>query len=312
MCVIRGLIGHGRKGKSVNSGAAKIPHKTFGFTNKASGCCGLFGPFCGSVSDSVFQAQEAEQAWTRKKAIVERFLTRKVVAVWVVTLILLMAVESAMPGFRPPDTLSLKFEREIVQDNSTEIVKGSAYYQAPQKIFIQVESPINQIMLIGGMVMLIYYPMESKAFRIKASNPISMPFVQMILSVAKDDYGLVEMGYPLGKHERKGDILYTYWDPPRKLSKKLGKFILGTSNGMLVYAEARDPKGKTAAKSFYKNHKELNGRHFPMETMSEIYSGSNVTKERIVYSDVEFDVPLPDEVVNFKLPDSIPVKEVEW
>jgi len=232
--------------------------------------------------------------------------------VYVIALILLLVVGPVALGFQTPDTVSLEFERKVIQGDSTEFAKGTVYYQAPQKVFIEVQDPISQIMIIDGEVMLIYYPIEKKAFRIKAKGPIPIPFVQSILSVMKDDCGLTEMGYTLVKHEIERDALYTHWAPPRKLKKHLGKFILGTKNGLLIYAEARKPDGKTAAKSFYKKHTKLAGKYFPLEVRSEIYDGSNRTEEYVAYSDVKLNISLPDRIVNFKLPDSIPVRETEW
>ena len=231
---------------------------------------------------------------------------------FIIALILLLTLNSLAQGVEKLDTISLEFQRKVVESDSTEIVKGIAYYQAPQKMFVQVQYPVNQIMLINGGTMLIYYPVEQKAFRIKAKGPIPMPFIQTVLSVMKDDYGLTEMGYTLAKHEKKGETLYTYWDPPRKLKKHLGRFVLGTVKDALVYTETRAAKGKATAKSFYKNHIELAGRRFPLEIHSEIIAGSKHTKEFVSYRDVKLNVSLPDKVVNFQIPDSVPVKEVDW
>jgi len=227
-------------------------------------------------------------------------------------LIFLLALNSLASGSQAPNTLSLKFEREVIQSDSTEIVKGLAYYQSPKKVFIEVQEPISQIMTIDGDVMTIYYPVEKKAFRIKAKGPIPMPFIQTILSVMKDDYGLTEMGYTFANHEKKGDTLYTYWNPPKKLKKHLGKFVLGTADGLLVSAEARGPKGKTVAKSLYSKHTKLGEKYFPLEVRSEIYAESNRTEEHVTYSDVKFNVSLPAEVISFKIPDSVTVKEIDW
>jgi len=230
----------------------------------------------------------------------------------VALLIFLLALNSLAFGSQAPNTLSLKFEREAIQDNYTETVKGIAYYQSPKKVFIEVQEPISQIMSIDGDVMIIYYPVEKKAFRIKSKGPIPMPFIQTILSVMKDDYGLTEMGYTFAEHERKGDTLYTYWKPPKKLKKRLGKFVLGTASGLLVSAEARDPKGKPVAKSLYSKHTKLGEKYFPLEVRSEIYTGSNRSEENVTYSDVKFDISIPAKVTSFKIPDSVKVKEVEW
>jgi len=226
-------------------------------------------------------------------------------------LALILTLYTVLPASQP-DTISLKFERKVVQNNTTEIIKGIAYYQSPQKVSIEVQQPLKQIMIVEKNILTIYYPAENKAFHIKSKGPIPMPFIQAILSAMKDDYGLTEMGYNLTKHEKKGNALYTYWDPPKEHKKELGRFILGTENGLLNYAEALNPKGKTIIKSFYGKHTEFNGKHFPLEARSEIFEGSKKNEEYVTYSEVKFNVPLPKEVVNFRIPDSVPVKEIEW
>ncbi|MGB9595140.1 MAG: LolA family protein [Candidatus Poribacteria bacterium] len=211
-----------------------------------------------------------------------------------------------------PDTISLNFERKIVKEDSTEIVKGISYYKSPQKLYIEVQHPLKQIMAIENNVLTIYYPIEKKAFRIKSKGPIQMPFIQSILSAMKEDYGLSDVGYTLTKSEMRGKILYTYWEPPKKYKKQMGKFIIGVENGLLSCSEALDPKGKTVIKSFYKKHIEINGKYFPLEVQSEITDGSIQIKEYIIYSNVKINIPLPQEVINFSIPNSVPVKEIEW
>lgn len=210
-----------------------------------------------------------------------------------------------------PDTISLGFERKLVRENSTEIVKGISYYKAPQKLYIEVQQPLKQIMTIENNVLTIYYPIEKKAFRIKSKGPIQMPIIQSILSAMKDDYGLSDIGYTMTKSEMKGKTLYTYWEPPKKYKKQMGRFILGIENGLLSYSEALNPKGETIIRSSYKKHIELNGKYFPLEIQSEITDGSRQT-EYITYSNVKINISLPLEIANFNIPDSVAVKEIEW
>ena len=211
-----------------------------------------------------------------------------------------------------PNTISLRFERKIIAENSTEIVKGISYYKAPQKLHIEVQHPLKQIMVIENNITTIYYPIEKKAFRIKSKGPVQMPFIQSILCAMKDDYGLSDIGYTLTRSEKKGNTLYTYWDPPKEYKKQMGRFIIGIENGLISYSEALDPKGKTVVKSIYKKHMELNGKFFPLEIQSEIIEGSKKTNEYIIYSDVKFNISLPQEVINFSIPNSVPIKEIEW
>jgi outer membrane lipoprotein-sorting protein len=229
-----------------------------------------------------------------------------------VILALILTLNTVLPISQMPDTISLKFERKTVQNNTTETVKGIAYYKAPHRVYIEVQQPLKQIMIVEEDALTIYYPAENKAFHIKSKGPIPMPFIQAILSAMKDDYGLSEIGYNLTKTEKKENMLYTYWDPPKEHKKQMGRFILGTENSLLNYAEALNPKGKTVIKSFYQKHIEFKGKHFPLEARSEIFEGSKQTEEYVTYSDVKFNVSLPQEVISFRLSDSVQVKEIEW
>jgi hypothetical protein len=211
------------------------------------------------------------------------------------------------------NTFSAQIERTLVEHNKEEIVKGIIYYQAPQEVFIEVDTPLEQIMAITDKVMLIYYPNAKKAFRIKSKNPIPPPFIQTIIGAMKEDYGLIKVGYTFIKHEKKGDTLYTYWEPPSKQKKFLGIFILGTLSNKLVYAEAQTPDGTPAVKSFYRKHLKFGDSYIPLDISSEYYDKSEIMRgEHIIFSDVKFNPVIPDRILNFKIPDGIPVKEVEW
>lgn len=209
------------------------------------------------------------------------------------------------------NTLSAEFERKLVTADSKETLKGIIYYH-PQKAVIEVNDPVHQIMTFSGNIMTIFYPEEGKAFRIKAKNLISIPFVQGFVQVIKEDYGLGELGYKLTRHETRGDTLYTHWSPPPKQKKILGMFTLVMVKEKLVYAEAQTPDGEPAVRSSYRNYAELNGKSFPLEIYSEIYSKSGLSTESVTYSDVQFNLPLPERILNFTIPDSVSVKEIQW
>jgi outer membrane lipoprotein-sorting protein len=179
-------------------------------------------------------------------------------------------------------------------------------------VVVEVDTPLEQVMAITDKVMLIYYPNAKKAFRIKSKNPVPPPFIQTILGAMKEDYGLIKQGYTFIKHEKKGDTLHTYWAPPPKQKKILGTFILGTLSNKLVYAEAQTPDGTPAIKSFYRNHLKFGDSYIPLDISSEYYNESEITREHITFSDVKFNPVIPDRILNFKIPDGIPTKEVEW
>jgi len=223
-----------------------------------------------------------------------------------------LASSYSSPSNIANDTISFNFERKIIQKGSTETVKGIVYYKAPHRVFIDVNSPIKQVMVVDESKLTIYYPSDKKAFIIKSRGLIPMPFIQSIISVMKDDYGLAEVGYSLIKHEKKDNRIYTYWNPPKEHKKHIGEFILATENDLLVYAEAKYPNSKSAAKSFYSKHIDLNGKHFPLEIHTEIQEVSRKTDEYVTYSDVKLNIVLPKQAMDFKLPANTEVKEVSW
>lgn len=211
-------------------------------------------------------------------------------------------------------TFSATFERKVIEHYSQEITRGTVYYQAPGKVVVEVTDPVNQVMVVKDNSMIIYYPNDRKAFRIKTEHSIPLPFIQGIISMMQEDYGLTGQGFMLVRHEVIRDTLYTSWDPPGKNKKFLGGFILGKIEEKIVYAEAKTPTGKIAAKSFYHDHIRWGGKFIPLKVLSEVYnpSGSLQQQETVIYSNVNFNPVIPDHIVNFKIPDTIPLKEIKW
>ncbi|MBM3242321.1 hypothetical protein FJZ31_39140 [Candidatus Poribacteria bacterium] len=230
----------------------------------------------------------------------------------IVPITVLLMFVSQISTFESLSTFSAKVERRFVEHHKEEFVKGTIYYQAPNKVVVEVDTPLEQVMAITDKVTLIYYPNAKKAFRIKSKNPITPPFIQSIIGAMKADYGLTEAGYTMIKHERKEETLYTYWNPPSKMKKVLGIFIWGTVDNKIVYAETQTPDGKSVARSFYRNHIKFEDSYVPLEVFSEFNDEAGLTQEHVTYSDVKFNPDLPERIVNFKIPDSIPVKEVKW
>jgi len=207
-------------------------------------------------------------------------------------------------------TFTANFEREVVERGSTETTSGRVYYQAPSKVTVEVNNPIKQMIVVDGKVMNIYYPQEEKVFRIKSKIDSPLPLVQGILAALKSADGLAEMGYTLSRHKKEGETLYTYWEPPKKLKKLLGTIVLGMKKGRTVYIEARDLEGKVVSKSLYRDYIKFGNTWLPSDIYSESYSDSTITKEHIVYSN--FASHIPERILNFTLPSSIPVKEIRW
>jgi outer membrane lipoprotein-sorting protein len=210
------------------------------------------------------------------------------------------------------NTLSLNFERQVIENNSNEITKGTIYYESDKNTIIDVNYPLHQIMIISKNIMIIYYPEQKKAFRFITKNPLPPIFVHSILMSLKDDFGLTEMDFKLSDNEIRNDTLYTYWDPPEIAKKILGKYIIGIENDKLVYVEIKNSKNKVIAKSYYSNHIPIGEKFIALKIYSESFNNSQIFKEYISYSDVKFNIKFPDYISNFKIPEEISIKDIEW
>lgn len=209
-------------------------------------------------------------------------------------------------------TIIVNFARRLKENNSEEMVKGIIYYQAPKKIVLNVTEPLHQWMIFEDNILFIYYPKEQKAFQIYSKNPFMLSFFQAFVGIIISDFGLSEKGFFLIKSEKKGDTFITYWKPPKEKEKMLGNIIVGMIEEKLVFIEIQDVKGKKFIKTTYNNHFRYNNTFFPLEIISIKYEKKDSVVEKVIYENPRFDVPLPKEIVDFKIPNNIDVKRVEW
>jgi outer membrane lipoprotein-sorting protein len=209
-------------------------------------------------------------------------------------------------------TLTIDFIRSETEKTGEEIVKGKIYYQSPKRIILKATEPISQWMIFKDDTMLIYYPNEQKAFRFISKNPFSLPFFQALLGFTEEDYEFSKAGFKLARHELKQDTLLSYWDPPEKLRKILGNTIIGLVNDKLVVIEIHDAKDKILTKTTYSNHFRYGKNFLPLEITSVTYQKNSNIVEKVVYTNPQFNVPLPQDVVNFKIPANAEIKEIEW
>ena len=215
----------------------------------------------------------------------------------------------------PLKTLSLDFTRELTENNKTETTTGTLHYDVKAaRVVVEVTEPLQQIMVVQDKVLEIYYPIENQAFRFIAKGRIPLPFVESIIQSTQAEHGLTTVGYSLDRHEIIDDMLYTYWTPPEKAEDKLGTIILGSRADRLISAEVKTSDGKLAAKSIYRNHTKLGDNYIPMEVTSSLYGPKSevIEHERVVYSNPQPNIQPPSLILQFEIPKSAKVKEIEW
>jgi outer membrane lipoprotein-sorting protein len=209
------------------------------------------------------------------------------------------------------NNISAKFERAIVDNSGRKITRGNIYYIAPQRIILHVEDPVKQHMLIANDTLLIYYPEENRAFRFLGENPFVMPLLYAFIGFFKEDYGLPKAGYKLDKSERKGDTLVVFWTLPKAAEDVLGKIAIGKTKETVVFIEVRDKDDHLRMRTDFKDYRKYSRGYFPSTVLSEQYFDDNRISESINFTNPEFDVELPKELIDFEIPDSLKIIETK-
>jgi len=222
-------------------------------------------------------------------------------------LALLMTVSAGL------QTLSLDFQRVTEETGKPkEVVSGHLYFQQPYWMYVNVTSPVHQIMLSEKRQLLIYYPDDKKAFRIRTKKDNPPIFVQGLLASLKEDYGLEEMGYTLTAHKTSGDTLVTIWSPPKDKAKVLGKFVLKIVDNRLVEASTQSANGKTKTISTYRQYVKIGRFFLPQLITTTTDDPWHRKKEVLSYKNIRLNISIPDSLLKFALPKTIPVKDLQW
>ena len=208
-------------------------------------------------------------------------------------------------------TIASSFVRSVSGSGTGEVIKGTLYFQAPNTIIFKVTDPISQWMIYKGDSLLIYYPKEKIALRMKNQILTFAPIFQVMAGAIPDDLGLPKAGYTLMHKVIKNNLLITTWDPPAKLKKSVGQTIIGLANDHLVLIETHDVKEKMLARVEYRNYSQFRNIWFPLEmTVTRLQHG--VTKiEKTSYMKPVFNQTLPETVANFHLPENVTVKDLD-
>lgn len=208
--------------------------------------------------------------------------------------------------------LVVNIERTVRSENKAETVKGLIFYQPPDDILLHVTEPVNQWIRFRDQSLLIYYPEHKQAFRILGNAPFTLLFFQAFVGVMQEGLGLTEMGFTLSRSEIRNDTLITYWLPPEKAKRMLGPVLIGMINDRISFMEVRNGKGKIIGRLNYGDYRKVSDVWLPLKISAFRVWGRDTTFETVTYSNPRMNVNLPQEVIDFKIPEDTEVREVRW
>lgn len=208
-------------------------------------------------------------------------------------------------------TLSGVFSRTFAGEQGIDSTSGAFYYLDSNKMYIQVNYPLHQIMYIEANITTIYYPESKKAFRLESVNPVILPLIPGLLAAIRPDYGLGDLGFELGNQTIKGDTVIASWTHP-KAKKKMGAFKIAEVNDRLVYTQYQLPNKVIRMKTTFSNYENVSGVFFPTEIYAKIFNPDGISFEKVLIEDLELNQKIPDHIVNFKIPGDVVVENKKW
>ncbi len=213
------------------------------------------------------------------------------------------------------DTLEVEFIRQYSEgEKDKETTKGKIYYKAPAWVFIKVNHPLNQWIIIRKNEMLIYYPDDKKAFRIQSNLRalFSLPFFQVLICTTKEDFGLSELGYTMNDYKIEESSLISDWRPPESIKAFLGTITLVFQDNKITLFESKKQNEEIFSRSTFSKHVLFGTINFPLEVSTEKYFESYSVLDHIVYISPKFNIPISKEIMNFNIPETVHINTIEW
>lgn len=210
------------------------------------------------------------------------------------------------------DNATTEFKRNLKQGINEETIEGIVYYQFPEKVIASIQKPVKQLISFDSNDVIIYYPDDSIAFKFISSYPVSFSFFETFINIIKEDFGVCDRGYTLKKHQRKKDTLITYWNPPPILLKTASELKLVYVKNKIINSELKNKDGETFLEAQYKDHLNYGEYYFPREINTKLKTEQYSILEKITYKNIIFNDTLPEEIVNFKIPEGVEIEEIKW
>jgi hypothetical protein len=229
----------------------------------------------------------------------------------------LMLLIASKPLFcQTLESLIVDFTRRTVSAAGDELVSGTIYFKAPEDVVIIVDSPVLQWSIFEGPNLLIYYPLEHRAFRFISRNRLMIPFAQSFIGLVREDFGLSQAGFFLQENRKRADILITVWRPPRTLRSYIGEAWIGTQKhekqAHPFFLELHDPEGNLLTRITYLDYREDLQPSFPGKVLILQKGEDGEVRDEIRYSDHRINAVIPAEVAGFDLPPDVSVDELKW
>jgi outer membrane lipoprotein-sorting protein len=208
-------------------------------------------------------------------------------------------------------TLTVDFKKIKTVKAASDTVKGTLF-QFKNRMIIKVTAPIEQFFLIDSGTTVIYNSNEHSAIRLNSKAPAVMPFFNTFVGFFKGAQVVPQVNFRIKSSEKRGDSLYTQWVPDGDQTSFRGKFETVYYNDKPVRASTFDKKGILLYRMTFGHDTLISGAHVPLLISTLTPAGPGPILEDVEFRNVSVNRPVPADIVNFKIPDGVPIKVIEW
>ena len=182
-------------------------------------------------------------------------------------------------------------------------------------LFVDIKAPIRQYFIIQDSKTILYYPDEKRGISLLNNSFPVIPFYHALLAFALEDFGLSEQGHTLDSTvvDSTEKIITAYWSPQENLLKHSQKTAITIKNNIIIKVESFDSLGNVFSAINFSKFITLQNHLLPTKIVfEEINTRKTLIQEEIIFTEVLINEPLPEKIVDFRLPDDVDIKEVEW
>ncbi len=208
----------------------------------------------------------------------------------------------------PEDSLWVRaaFHRVYQENLNREEAWGTLYVRPGERFVLEITRPIHQIMTFRAETLLLYYPEDSVAFKIKSSTRFLPLGAQ---AVGFNDERLKDVGFVFLNRQVRGDTVITFWTHPEQKVHAVVRKIRGN----LSKLEVRDAQDRPVLDLVARDYETLANRWTVPRWVKSIEAlPDGFSEETIRLDSLQVTPRVPAWVRHFQIPPGVAVTVKGW
>lgn len=209
------------------------------------------------------------------------------------------------------EKISMDFGVQSLKDGQSVSMKGEIYYSSKgSKMVTHFSSPIDQLIITNSGGEFKSYDSKQNTVVMDEGKDYSskVSFVYFFINGQIQDMGLNGLGYMLKDTRIEDKTVITTWQPRPDMGGLSARVELVHENRQPIYMCFYNAKKKPQQKIYYSDYQKIGNFSFPMKITEFEYlpSGDSVITRR-KYSNPHLNAEVPENYLNFKIPDNAKV-----